>query len=71
MQAVCAHCEDESGDAGRRVRCPACGELVCPGCRAMSTPTDCQAFSDDSALAALRREDNTRSLLGLQPKQEW
>lgn len=50
-QAKCAHCSAENGardsmDDGRAVRCPACGELVCPSCRAMSGPATCGSFAD-------------------------
>ena len=48
----CAHCDDgengpDSHDFRRRNRCPACDELVCQKCHAMSTPTDCQHWSDE------------------------
>jgi hypothetical protein len=50
-QQQCAHCEDERGgpmslDYGRRVKCPACDQPVCPACRAQSTTTDCGSFAD-------------------------
>lgn len=56
MKSICAHCDSGDGqgpasrDYRRRVRCPACDELICPACRAMSTPTDCMCAGDDSAL---------------------
>jgi predicted RNA-binding Zn-ribbon protein involved in translation (DUF1610 family) len=57
-KAYCAHCEDGApGHSHRRVRCPACEELICSECRKMSTPTDCMHYSDDSALVEVDDEE--------------
>lgn len=54
----CAHCAERereprtSMDAGRAVKCPACEELVCPSCRALSGPTVCGSFADGNENAA-------------------
>lgn len=55
--ADCAHCSDGNGgrdsmDDGRAVRCPACAELICPSCRAMSGPTTCGSHADGDENAA-------------------
>lgn len=42
----CAHCDNTSLDGGRKKRCPACEELICPACYKQSTPTDCLTFAD-------------------------
>lgn len=54
----CAHCSDgvfgdrASMDDGRARRCPACGQLVCPSCRAMSGPQTCGSYADGDENAA-------------------
>lgn len=62
----CAHCSDgrfpgdrDSNDYGRRSRCPACAELVCPSCRAKSGPTVCGTHADgDENMTEIRRTEN-------------
>lgn len=54
----CAHCDNgpndrrASMDDGRAVRCPACDELICPSCRAMSGPSTCGSYADGDENAA-------------------
>lgn len=50
---TCAHCDGGSGfgrescDDGRGVRCPSCGEVICPSCRAFSGPNTCGSYADE------------------------
>lgn len=60
----CAHCstmrgDRDSNDYSRRTTCPACGELVCPSCRAKSGPTVCGSFADGQEnMAEIRRTES-------------
>lgn len=66
-QAVCSHCGESkqnpraSLDDGRAVRCPACDELVCPSCRAMSGPATCGSYADADENLKEITESETRT----------